>query len=94
MANDIMPRLNEAIATAQMQCEDGYFHVDEWDMVISEKLYNELKEECNEIYFTSVGEIQCYNGVSISIVPNWLFGSKALSLVHKKGDGKVVEISF
>ena len=93
MANDIMSRLNEAIATAQMQCEDGYFHDGEWDMGISEKLYNKLKEECNEIYGKSVEEIQRYNGVDIKVVPNWLLGSDVLLLVKKRSfkDG---EISF
>lgn len=93
MTNDIMSRLNEAIATAQMQCEDGYFHDDEWDMVISEKLYNKLKEECNEIYVKSVGEFQRYNGIDIKVVPNWLLGSDVLLLAKKRGfkDG---EISF
>ena len=93
MTNDIMSRLNEAIATAQMQCEDGYFHDDEWDMVISEKLYNKLKEECNEIYVTSVEEFQRYKGFDIKVVPNWLLGSDALFIVKKRvfKDG---EISF
>ena len=93
MANDIMSRLNEAIATAQMQCEYGYFHADEWDMVISEKLYNKLKEECNEIYVTSAEEIQRYNGVDIKVVPNWLLGSDAVYLVEKRVF-KDDEISF
>lgn len=86
MANDIMSLLNEAIATAQMQCEDGYFHDEEWDMVISEKLYNKLKEEC------TVEEFQRYNGFDIKVVPNWLLGSDVV--LFMKRSFKDDEISF
>lgn len=93
MTNDIVSRINEAIAIAQMQCEDGYFHDDEWDMVISEKLHNELTEECGVVHVNSVEEFQSYNGIDIKVVPNWLLGSDALFIVKKRvfKDG---EISF
>lgn len=93
MTNDIMTRLNEAIATAQMQCEDGHFHDDEWDMVISEKLHNKLKEECGVVHVTSAAEFQRYDGIDIKVVPDWLLGSDVLLLV-KKRSFKDDEISF
>lgn len=93
MTNDIMSRLNEAIATAQMQCEDGCFHDDEWDIVISEKLHNKLKEECGVVHVNSVEEIQRYNAIDVKVVPNWLMGSDVLLLV-KKRSFKDDEISF
>ena len=72
---NIISCINKTIAAVRARYENGDFHEEDWEIIINEDTYHELKRKRNEIYFRAGEEIVQINGIDIRVVPNWALSS-------------------